>query len=219
MPDFELLGGQLGKLQRHRCERDEAVRVGRAHLRQLLILQVDQLGRQILVGRIPERVDADGLDVDAHLVHLLNPCGSQSGVIVTAERDSGAETPLNFRALEQLGRFRHAHMAVNVHGFHAALPYHDWFVLCANCSLRRASRRHRSADIAADKNNTRGRAHNALYEIPAIRHFFLLLCGLLTAGSLSADTRDVDNKFADSQLPCRRSDLQVGQSAAREVGL
>ena len=148
----------------------------RAHLRKFLILQVDQLGRKILVRGVPERVDADGLNVDAHFVHDLNPCGSQSGVIVPAERNSGAETPLNFRALEKIRGFGHAHVAVNVHGFHAALPYHDGLVLCAASNLRGTSRGHRIADIAADKNDASGSAHNALYEIPAIRHYFSFGC-------------------------------------------
>jgi hypothetical protein len=171
-----LLRGQFGKLQCHRSESDEAVRMRRAHLRQLLILQIDQLAREILVRGIPESVDAHGLDVDPHFVHRLNPRGSQAGVIVSAERDSGARAPLDLRALEQLRGFGHAHVAVDVHGFHAALPYHGGLVFYPASNLRGPSRGHRIAEFAADKNDASGGAHNALYKIPAIRHRFSFSC-------------------------------------------
>ena len=44
---FELLGGEVGMLQRHRGEGDEAVGAGGAELRQRLVLDLDQLGRRV----------------------------------------------------------------------------------------------------------------------------------------------------------------------------
>src|SRR5262249_7894925 len=44
---LELLGGELRMLERHRRERDEAIRIRRAGLGELLVLDPDQLARDI----------------------------------------------------------------------------------------------------------------------------------------------------------------------------
>ena len=62
---LDLLGGEIGVLQRRRREGDEAVGMAGAELDQLLVLDPDQLGRGVALGAVPERVDAERLDIDA----------------------------------------------------------------------------------------------------------------------------------------------------------
>ena len=68
-PLLELLGREVGVLQGHRRERDEPVRMRRAELGQLLVLQLDQLRRDVAIRVVPVRIDAERLDVDALRVH------------------------------------------------------------------------------------------------------------------------------------------------------
>jgi hypothetical protein len=73
LPDalLELAGGQVGVLQGHRGERDEAVGVPGAGLGEALVLQRDQLLGHVAGRLVPVGVDAERLDVDALLVHRL----------------------------------------------------------------------------------------------------------------------------------------------------
>src|SRR5439155_47531 len=64
---LELLGGQIGILQRHRREGDEAVGMGGAGLAELRILDLTDLPGEIALGLVPVRVDAERLDVVAAL--------------------------------------------------------------------------------------------------------------------------------------------------------
>jgi len=75
LPDafLQLLGGEVRVLQRHRREGDEALRVRRAGLGELLVLDLDDLSRDVAVRRVPIRIDAERLDVDALLVHRAEP--------------------------------------------------------------------------------------------------------------------------------------------------
>src|SRR5205823_3192852 len=60
---LELLGGEVGVLERHRREGDEALGVRGARLGELLVLDLDDLPRQVAVRLVPVRVDAERLDV------------------------------------------------------------------------------------------------------------------------------------------------------------
>ena len=44
---FQLLGREVGMLQRHRCEGHKPLRMGGAQLRQFLVLDLDQLARHV----------------------------------------------------------------------------------------------------------------------------------------------------------------------------
>ena len=73
---LELLDRQIGMLQRHRRQPDEAIRVGRAPLRELLVLNRDDPARQIAVGAVPPAaLMAQRLHVDAPFVHQRG-CGA-----------------------------------------------------------------------------------------------------------------------------------------------
>ena len=67
---LDLLGGEIGELQGRGGEGDKAVRLRGAEFGERLVLDADQLGGGIALGAVPKRVDAEGLDIDAGLVHL-----------------------------------------------------------------------------------------------------------------------------------------------------
>ena len=52
---IELLGGEVRVLQRDRGKGDEAVRLRRAQRGELLVLQLDELTREVAVGLVPDR--------------------------------------------------------------------------------------------------------------------------------------------------------------------
>src|SRR5207245_5232800 len=54
---LELLGGEVGVLQRHRREGDEALGIRGARLGELLVLDLDDLAGEIAVRGVPVRVD------------------------------------------------------------------------------------------------------------------------------------------------------------------
>ena len=68
---LELLGGEVRMLERHAREGDEPVGLGRADLGERLVLDADQLRRDVPVRRVPVGVDAERLHVDALRVHRL----------------------------------------------------------------------------------------------------------------------------------------------------
>ena len=69
---FELLDGEIGKLQRHRGVAQETAGKGPAHLCDFFTLEIEHPARQIAVRSVPERVDAEHLDVDTVFVHIRN---------------------------------------------------------------------------------------------------------------------------------------------------
>ncbi len=60
---LQLLGGEIGVLQRHGCEGDEALGVRGACLRELLVLELADLPGEVAIRLVPVRVDAERLDV------------------------------------------------------------------------------------------------------------------------------------------------------------
>jgi hypothetical protein len=71
---FELLGGEIGMLQRHRGQPDKAVGICRANLGEPFVLQVHDLPGEVGLGLVPEdRVEAERFHVDALPVHRLDP--------------------------------------------------------------------------------------------------------------------------------------------------
>ena len=67
---LELLGGKIRVLQSDRRQTDKPVRLRRADLGELRILQFDDLPGEVGLGLVPkDRVDAERFDVDALFVH------------------------------------------------------------------------------------------------------------------------------------------------------
>src|SRR5262249_7085109 len=67
---FDLLRSEVRKLQRRRRKADETIGMAGTELDQRLVLHFDQLFGRVALGAVPERVDAQRLDIDARLVHL-----------------------------------------------------------------------------------------------------------------------------------------------------
>jgi hypothetical protein len=70
---LELLRGEVGMLKGDGREPDEAVRLRRAQLRELLVLELDHGLGQVAFGLVPSGVDAERRHVDALLVHDAKP--------------------------------------------------------------------------------------------------------------------------------------------------
>ncbi len=68
---FELLGCEIRVLQGNRGQADEAVRLCRADVGELLVLQLDDLTGEVGLGLVPkDRVEAERFD--ALLIHHLD---------------------------------------------------------------------------------------------------------------------------------------------------
>ncbi len=68
----KLLDREIRMLQRHGREGDEALLMRRAEFGELFVLNPDELRREVALGLVPERIDAERLDVDALRVHRLD---------------------------------------------------------------------------------------------------------------------------------------------------
>src|SRR5207237_8360116 len=70
-PVFELLGREIGELERNGREAREPIGMRRAPCGQLLVLDGHNLACELAVRRVPEGVDAEDLHVDPLLVDRL----------------------------------------------------------------------------------------------------------------------------------------------------
>src|SRR5436190_6509604 len=153
---LELLGGEVGVLQRHRREGDEALGIGGARLRELLVLELDDLPGEIAVRRVPVRVDAERLDVDALLVHGPKSRRHLGGHMqVRSER-----RPTQFQ-IHQRQRLGHRAVRVDIHGPHAPAAHHHV------PAARLRPRGRGGHQLASNKRETGERAAGGLEEFPA----------------------------------------------------
>src|SRR5207247_7762310 len=90
-PVSELLGREVRKMQRHRREPDVSIGMRRTPRRELLVLDLDNLARELAVRRVPERVDAEDLDIDPLRVQRMETLGAEDetaavGLVAAAGR-------------------------------------------------------------------------------------------------------------------------------------
>ena len=76
---------------------------------ELLVLDADQLGGGVALGAVPERVDAERLDIDAGAVHLRQP-----GADIRPQQSRRLE-----RVVDDLGRVRDDAMRMHIDGLDA----------------------------------------------------------------------------------------------------
>ena len=115
---LELLRCELRKLQRHGGERDETVRVLAAKLRELLVVQAHDLARRVAIGLVPDRIDAERLDVDVLLVHRLHALfGHDDDALLVMLRGLDAE---------HVHRFRDDAVRMHVDRLHTAALHDDF---------------------------------------------------------------------------------------------
>ncbi len=150
---LELRGGEIGVLQRHGREGDEAIRPGRAQLGELLVLDLDERSREIALGLVPVGIDAECLDVDALLVHRAD---------AVLPHDQGPGLGLQ---PHQSHRLRHGAVRVHVDRLHAAAA-HQYFP-APDRPARLRLRVPRSEEIAADKSDAGHCAGHIPDELPA----------------------------------------------------
>src|SRR6266851_778364 len=109
---LDLLDREVGMLERHGGEGDEAVGLRCHQLGELFVLQLDERRRDVAVRLVPVGIDAERLDVDALLVH-----GAQ-----TRGRHYQALRPhLQTHHRQGLGE---GAVRVDVDGLHAAAVHH-----------------------------------------------------------------------------------------------
>ena len=146
--DFQFLHRQLRVLQGQRRERREPVRLGGAEFGQFLVLNLDDLRRQIAVLVVPEGVDRQDLHVDRHGVHCLQAFLDHDEAFLRAADDVVQHGGV---PAQQRGGFVEDAMRVHVDGLNG-LAVH----------LNRPARRGRGGmrgarGAAAAKHNTGGR--------------------------------------------------------------
>ena len=155
-------------LQRHRREGDEPVGLGRADLRERLVLELDELARDVPLRRVPVGVDAERLDVDALLVHRAD-----------AVRRAGHEEGLRLERSPHQGHRRgHRAVRVHVHGLHALALHHHLSpprlraaVPPQETNAASATARPRARAASSRRPDGRGRCRQeSAREIPACRH-------------------------------------------------
>ena len=178
---LELLRGEVGKLEGHRGERDEAVGIARADLDEPFVVETHDFASGIAIGPVPERIDAERLHVDALRVHVAEPRGR------ILHHDAAGMVLVGILA-EQLRRCGDETMRVHVDGFHAA-PLDDDFAAPGR-RLRRARARLRGrgkqrllrGDQLAARENDRGidRARMGCALCARVHYFLLRLVGLRT---------------------------------------
>ena len=109
----ELLGGEIGMLQRDRRHADEPIRMRAAPLGDLLVLQRDEIARERALGRVPPGVDVDRLVVDPLRVHV-------DQTLRVAKRDVAGEIGLCDRGqwcvLHEVPHLGHEAVGVEIHG-------------------------------------------------------------------------------------------------------
>ena len=128
---LELLDRQIRVLQCQRGEAGKAIGLGSAQLSEFLVLNFDDLSRQVAILAVPERIDRQDLHVDRHCVHLLETLVDDDEVLLHAlhgRRDARGVLP------HQVDRFLEEAMRVAVDGLDAlALDHHgqpyDWRLL------------------------------------------------------------------------------------------
>ena len=112
---FQLLGRQIGKLQRHRREPDEPIRMRRAPRGELLVLDGHDLARELAFGRVPERVDAQDLHVDPLLVDRFEAFGAEhETAFLIAPAPSPAALGRELRTFNDVADFGDRQVAVDV---------------------------------------------------------------------------------------------------------
>jgi hypothetical protein len=147
-------------LQRRRAEGDEAIGVRRAPFGQAVVVNTDDLGGQVAIGRVPPKsIDVESLDVNAALVELLNAIGSEG----TA---AAARETLERRTLQHFRNFSDSGMGVNVDYFDALTANADLAAHRGRAGLRR---RNRFQHPARNKSSSRRIRHRP-DEFSAIPH-------------------------------------------------
>ena len=128
----QLIGREVGMLQRQRRHPDEAIGVLGAPLRDLFVLERDEIARQRAIGRVAPGVDVDRLVVDALRVHV-------DQALRIAQHDVAGEVGLGAAAasgvsLTRFHHLRHEAVGVNIDRLDAAAADRHLAALARRCA-------------------------------------------------------------------------------------
>ena len=154
----QLLGRHFGKLQRGRAQRDKTVRVGRAPCSEFLVVNADDLAREIGLGRVPPvTVDAERRHIDALRIQCREPLGTEDPVEVGIG---------HARAFNQRRHLEEIAMVVNVDDRHRA-PTNSDFLARLSERLKACAHEHRSSRQPSSRFQKIASIH---YSLPGIRN-------------------------------------------------
>jgi len=156
---LDLLRGKVGELQRGGREGDEAVLVAGAELDQRFVLHLDQLFGGVALGAVPERIDAERLDIDARPVHLC-----EAGADIRPQEARRFE-----RMIDDLRGVRDDAMSVDIDGLDALAGDHDLPALGVVVGMPRAATRAGACpggNFAAGENEAAGHIGADRHEVP-----------------------------------------------------
>ena len=200
---LDLLGGELGMLQRGGREGDETVGIGRAEFDQRLVLHLDQLGRRVALGTIPIGIDAERFHVDALRIHRRD---AHAGVGHQQARRLE-------RMLDDGHGCGHRTMGVDVDGLDLlAVDHHlapPRMSMAMPVRLRTRRRCRRALHVAAREGDAAGR--RARNQIPAQSHVHLPAVSSIRA-------RAYNGLIAESPQaePCHRGRLGYDSDSVPE---
>src|SRR5215470_1374778 len=160
---LELLGCQVGKLERHRRERNEPVWMGGTRLGKFLVLDCDDLfGKVAVCGFVPIGIDAERLHVNPLLVHACEPGRQLSFDVEIGTQLRSAELQVHQRK-----RFWHRAMGVDIDRPGTLAIDHD---LSAPC----LGPRENGNEVAANEQQACQRTWCCLQNVPTGGHLGLL---------------------------------------------
>ena len=167
---FQLFGRQIRKLQSDRaiCRKAPFGAVLH-HLRELLILEIDEPCGQIALGPVPERIDAHYLNVDAFLIHDCEACFPERWIAVSNALQRRRASLFKSRSLQEAPHFRHVDVAMHINRLDSLPAHHDRLVL-RDGSTRLLRHRSKKAASTARAYGRRRRAGHGLQKLSAISH-------------------------------------------------
>src|SRR5215475_1252397 len=161
---LELRGCQIGKLERHRRERHEPLRMGGTCLGEFLVLDCDDLFGEVAVCEfVPVGIDAERLHVDPLLVHAC-----ESGRQFSSDVEIGTQLRSAELQVHQRKRFRHRAMGVDIHRPGALAIDHDLSAPCLGPRLGNGN------EVAANEQQACQRTWCSLQDVPTGGHLGLL---------------------------------------------
>ena len=165
---IQLIGRQIGVLQRNRRHAHKSVRMRRAPLRDFFVLQLDDVARQAALCRVSPGVDVDDLIVDALGIHILESLrvteGYGAGEVVSRCRGQRS-------VLHEVPDLRDETVGVNVDGLHTAAA-DEHLTALARGGADLAGRHTGVRDTTSAAEQRRGNTGDALEEVSALWHVF-----------------------------------------------
>jgi hypothetical protein len=175
--------------------------MAQAHGRERFTLEIEHPARQIAVGAVPERVDAERLHIDAILVHICDALSRNRKAKIPLELP--ACRSLEWGAFDNVEHGRHGTVRVHVHGFDPAAAHGDF---AAHWDRGRLGERMSEAATDADH---AGRCRRGMFQKPStIEH------GIPPEQNITRDRQRKDFSALDPFRPRPAMSLRARQRIA-----